>query len=111
MSATCRMARLRMPMMDGVDSLPGPFSRHVSSCLPCQAEQARYRRIRRGLADLASDRIDAPPTLATGVDAAMTALGAHHHRHRAGRVAAAAGAAVAAAGTVVVVRWLRARAA
>lgn len=83
---------------------------HVSECLSCQAEMARYGKLRRQLASLSEIVVEAPEPLAAAVAAAIasseaTPESASGLAHPA-RVAAAAGAVVAAAaGAVAVAVW------
>ncbi len=111
MSVPCRIARVQMPLVDVEDTFPGPLTAHVSSCLRCQAESARYRSLRRNLAGLTSRLEPAPERLAGQVSARITgsAVVSNVRRSRPPRVAAATGAVVAAAGTLAMVRWLRTR--
>ncbi len=113
MSIACRAVRFQLPMVDEETQLGGPLAAHLDSCLVCQAESVRYRRLQRSLAKLASDTESAPADLARAVEARLDGSlvpPADPVYGRAARVAAGVGAAVAAAGTVVVVRWLRTRA-
>ena len=93
--------------------LPRPLAGHVASCLRCQTDIARYRRLRRELGRLAW-RIDvAPRSIVPRVDQAIAprlAL-AEPPRHNARLAATIAGATAAAVGGVVIAVWLRTRAA
>ncbi len=115
MNVACRATRVALSVADDSGSMPARLESHLGSCLACQAEAARYRKLRRALAGLANEIVDAPAALPAMVEARLDLDGvdeiAARPSPRVGRVAAAAGAAVAAAGTVVVVRWLRTRAA
>jgi anti-sigma factor RsiW len=110
-SVACRFARVQMPLVDVDDTFPGPLTAHVSSCLRCQAESARYRSLRRNLAGLTSRLEPAPAGLAGQVSARITASESVPDvlRSRPPRVAAATGVVVAVAGTLAMVRWLRTR--
>lgn len=111
MSALCQVVDRALPAATGdVAGLPVALRTHVESCLRCQVEVTRYRKLARHLAALADVLVPAPPAL---VPAVMELIGASDPAmgddigSRVGRAAAAAGALVAAAGTVAVVRWLR----
>ena len=111
MIAVCQVVDRALPAATGdIAGLPAALRTHVESCLRCQVEVARYRKLARHLAAL-SDALEAAPRAL--VPAVMGKIGASHAAmgddagSRVGRAAAAAGALVAAAGTVAVVRWLR----
>ena len=117
MKTTCWMVRNRLPGSDA-DPLDGRLGRHVATCLPCQAEEARYRSLHRRLGALRERVVEAPSGLVGAVLIAVDGeeqVAAALRRSRAPRpvVAAAAGAAVvaAAAGTIVVLGLRRVRAA
>lgn len=112
-SPTCRAVRALLPSLDDPDTLRGPPAAHLGVCLRCQAEAARYRRLRRSLAAL-PERVEQAPAGLVGEVAQRLGEAdpeASNAPVRAARVAAAAGAVVAAAGTVAMVRWMRARSA
>ena len=113
MTLTCRAVRLQLPAVDDSDQLTGRMAAHLSSCLACQAEAARYRRLHRSLGGLAERVEPAPAHLVSAVESrlAEVAVSPATVPAKTARVAAAAGAVVAAAGTVVMVRWMRARSA
>ncbi len=113
MSFTCRAVRLQLPAMNDPSHFEGPLAGHVSTCLRCQAEVSRYRKLSRSLGILADEVVVAPATLTAAVEERIAEGGASRAEvlGRASRVAAAAGAVVAAAGTVVMVRWIRTRSA
>ena len=114
MKIACTAVRLRLPLLDEETALVEPLAAHFGSCLRCQAEAARYRSLQRSLAGLSHSSESPPRDLPALVEARLDGLRSQpvgSAARRATRVAAAAGAAVAAAGTVVVVRWLRTRAA
>ena len=79
-----------------------PLARHVAGCLRCQAEQARYRRLLRLLAQLRREQAALPPgALASVVDAIGLAAGqrtieAAASGGRLARPASVAGAVLAA---------------
>ena len=113
MTLTCRAVRLQLPLVDPDKGLAEPLASHVSLCLACQAESARYNRLLRTLAGIADHIEGAPPGFAAGVEARLMRgdSGAVTASVRLARMAAAAGAVFAAAGTVAMVRWMRARSA
>jgi anti-sigma factor RsiW len=49
--------------VDGTTVLDGRASRHVGSCLRCQAELAQYRRLLRTLRQLRDEPVLVPPDL------------------------------------------------
>ena len=105
---------MQLPGRDDPGSVLPLLRGHLDGCLACQAEAVRYRKLSRALASLGPEWQEAPTWLPERVEAAIDGGDVSILKSpvfHAGRVAAAAGAAVAAAGTVVVVRWLRARAA
>ena len=104
----CWTTRLRMAGLDDVDDLSGRRAEHAVTCLRCQAEAAKYRRLRRSLAALAGVVEPAPLGLSGSVNEALKGgSGAESTIGRLTGVAAAGAAAVVAAGTVVVLRRLR----
>ena len=113
-SWTCRAVWLQLPSLDHPARLADPLISHMSACLNCQAEAARYQRLHRSLAGFAARVEVAPRGLIAAVDSRLS-RGDPEPSSVSGpttRAAAAAGAvAAAAAGTVVMVRWMRARSA
>lgn len=111
MKASCLVVRRAAPTAD-ISGLSRRLEFHVQSCLACQAEMARYGKLRRNLAALADVVEEAPAPLIAAVeqaigsdDASATAPDRHSHR-----VVAAAGAVVAAAaGAVAVAMWRHSR--
>jgi len=109
----CRAVKSLGPNLVEASLVPIALSHHASTCLRCQAEVARFRRLQRGLSGLVDQIEPAPSSLVDRVEHAIwadtTATGAQHH---AARVAATiAGATAAAASVVAVALWRRARAA
>lgn len=95
----------------GASSHP-PFARHVAACLRCQAEQARYRRLLRLLAQLRFEQAALPPgALASVVDTIGQAAGQRTIEAAApgGRLArgASVAGAVLAATVVLLAAWAR----
>jgi anti-sigma factor RsiW len=113
MSVVCRVVQAVAPSQgDGLLSVR--LNGHVSTCLACQAEIARYGKLRRQLAALADVMVAAPEPLAAAVAAAIASspgdLRSAATTGQIGRIAAAGGAvAAAAAGAVAVALWRNSR--
>ncbi|MGD2052388.1 MAG: hypothetical protein PVI35_07930 [Acidimicrobiia bacterium] len=114
MRVQCAAVRLSLPAMDRVVWQESRLGRHATSCLRCQAETARYRKLHRSLEELGHVTEPAPPTILPRVHHAIGGPQLEERRSRgplAGSVAgvaATAGAVVAAAaGTAAVVAWRR----
>ncbi|HEY6532209.1 MAG TPA: hypothetical protein VIY72_07890 [Acidimicrobiales bacterium] len=76
-------------------------ARHVAECLRCQADLAQYRRLRRVMAAMRTERLSVPAELAVEALGRLDeALGRRSRHRRTGRRAACLGglAAVTAAG-------------
>ncbi|MCP3976605.1 MAG: hypothetical protein GY720_19135 [bacterium] len=112
-SLKCKAVKSLGPNLAEASILPGPLAHHAATCLRCQAEVARFRRLRRELSSLADHIEPAPSTLVERVEQAIWAdaapIGAQHHGAKV--VATIAGATAAAASVVAVALWRRARAA
>ncbi len=113
MKTSCRVVRSIAPSTD-VAGLSKILENHVGSCLSCQAEMARYGKLRRQLASLADVVVDAPSPLIAAVEEAIASeqdpISAPSDNAHPARVAAAAGAVVAAAaGAVAVAVWRHSR--
>ena len=111
MSARCAVVSRGLPVVADEGSLPRALTRHVATCLSCQAETARYRKLNRALGALASEVEPAPAGM---VGAVLRVLEretpAKPANVRPDRIAAAAGAVAAtAAGLVAVALWRRVR--
>jgi hypothetical protein len=111
MSVACTVVRLRLPTMDG-GIIDGRLGDHVATCLVCQAEQARYRAMRRWLGDL-RERVETAADLSVSVASRSNPLTIVPHGTMGSTVArttvaAAAGAAVVAAAVIVGLRRSRA---
>ena len=109
MKPTCRMVQSLAPSQE-VGNLSKMLDTHVSACLSCQAELARYGKLRRQLSSLTDVVDEAPEQLVAAVTAAIAsaddAQDADSGLTHSARVAAAAGAVVAAAaGAVAVAVW------
>jgi hypothetical protein len=81
------VARLLPEEVDGDGPASLPVQRHVESCLHCQAEVVRYRRMLRGLHLLRTQYLEPTPG---GLSQTLAAISA------AGGAVAAAGATTAA---------------
>jgi hypothetical protein len=115
MSLRCVAVRVSLPAMDRVAWQEGRLGRHATSCLRCQAETARYRKLHRSLEALGHVTEPAPPSVLARVHHAIAEPRPEEPKPRGpltGRVAGVAattGAVVAAAaGTAAVVAWRRA---
>lgn len=109
-SPACSLVESRLPAIASGTNQRRLVARHVSICLRCQAEAAKYRRLGRQLAALRHESLAAPAFLAVAVDAAIASRAAVPEDTAAvGAVVAAGWAVVAAVGTVAVVKWVRAR--
>ena len=112
MKPTCMLVRSFAPSGAEV-GLPERLDRHVTTCLSCQAEMARYGRLRRSLAAMAETVEPAPQSVASTVADEISSeeeipAGRERSLHLA-RVAATAGAVAAAtAGAVAIWRQSRA---
>lgn len=89
--------------------------RHVESCLRCQAELVRYRRMLRVLHTMRSDRFDPGPGLVADVIASLEETGERHllrsllNGHRVAYVSGLAMATAGAAGALVIASRSRGR--
>jgi hypothetical protein len=112
MSATCHMVRFLAPSHSDT-ALSGQLNRHVSACLSCQAEIARYGKLRRHLAALSDFTVDAPRPLVATVSAAIAApdpiISPEPVSHVGRIVAASSAVAAAAVGAIAVVLWRSSR--
>ena len=104
----CMAVKSLGPDLTDVDGLPAALAQHAGSCLRCQAEVARYRRLRRELGSLAATTESAPSSILPAVEEAIwnEATGSANHRHT--RFVATIAGATAAAGVVAVAMWRRA---
>ena len=71
MRATCLVVRAAAPTADLSGLSPPSLESHVTACLSCQAEMARYGKLRRQLAALADVVETAPAPLVPGVEEAI----------------------------------------
>jgi anti-sigma factor RsiW len=114
----CEEVALLLPeAVDGNEPVALPVRRHIESCLRCQAELARYRRMLRSLQLLRTQFLEPSPGLLTSTLAAIEAASERRAVRSilTGRrlaYAGAVGGALAAAGataTAVLVRRARRR--
>lgn len=104
MKVRCDRLRGRLPaVLDDPDALEPAEQEHLASCLRCQADLARHRRIQRAVSALADDPIPLDPA---GPDPLLVRLDeriAARRRRQAAVVRSTAGvAALAAVGAVVI---------
>ena len=112
MKAACLVVRSVAPTTD-VAGLSPRLENHVATCLSCQAEMARYGKLRRWLSSLADVVEPAPVPLVAVVEHAIASGDVPTQGEHAApsRIAAAAGAVVAAAaGAAAVALWRHSRA-
>jgi anti-sigma factor RsiW len=111
----CDDVALLLPeAVDGDAPVALPVQRHVESCLRCQAELARYRRMLRALQQLRTRYLEPSPTLLAQTLASLEEVGERQAMRSllAGRRLAYAGAiggAVAAAAATTAVLMARSR--
>ena len=104
--------QIRELLADAVDettALDAVASRHVGSCLRCQAELAQYRRLLRTLRSLRHQPVDVPPDLAAVVLARLDAGGRTPPWARRVAMAGALAATAGAAGAIAVVATRKGR--
>jgi hypothetical protein len=108
MPTQCDEIAILLPqVVDSAEPVALPVQRHVESCLRCQAELARYRRMLRGLQLLRTQYFEPTPGLLAATLANITAAGERRAvtsvltKKRLAYAGAVAGA-VAAAGTTTV---------
>ena len=115
MKPVCLVVRSLAPATEGI-APTGMLGDHVAQCLRCQAELARYSRLKRQLSSLAEVVEPAPAPLAPAVE---HEIGTEPEESappkrgpQVGRVAATGGAvAAAAAGAAAVIVWRHSKAA
>jgi anti-sigma factor RsiW len=112
----CEEVALLLPeAVDGNEPVALPVRRHIESCLRCQAELARYRRMLRGLQLLRTQFLEPSPGLLTSTLAAIEAASERQAvrsvltGRRLAYVGAVGGALVAAGATAAAVLVRRAR--
>jgi len=109
------VARVLPGVIDGNAVVDLAVQRHVESCLRCQAEMARYRRMLRGLHLLRTRYLEPAPDLLAQTLAALEQVGEREARRallggrRLAYASAIGGAAVAAGAAAAVVLVHRSR--
>ena len=73
MNVICAFVGNRVAALEGEEPLPLGLESHAASCLRCQAEKARDRRLRRALSELALQTVSAPIGLVASVERAIAA--------------------------------------
>ena len=114
MKAACLVVRSLAPSTDGAPPA-GRLRIHVAQCLSCQAELARYNRLRRQLGSLAEVVEPAPAPLIAAVERKID-MGSEpstppRRSPQVGRAAAGGAVAAAAAGAAAVIVWRHSKAA
>ena len=112
----CEEVALLLPAtLDGDAPAALPVQRHVESCLRCQAELARYRRMLRGLQLLRTQYLEPAPGMlsqtlaAIGAASEQRAIRSVLSGRRLAYVGAIGGAVAAAGATTAAVLVARAR--
>ena len=106
----CKTVRSLGPDMAESDRLPIALADHSATCLRCQAEVARHRRLKRELGALASESQAAPASVLPAVEEAILLTPQGELANATTKVVATvAGATAAAASVVAVVLWRRGR--
>ena len=72
------LAELVSASFDGSDAYDWQARRHIGTCLRCQAELARYRKLVRTLRSLRAEVFDPGPGLVADVVAALEEAGERH---------------------------------
>jgi hypothetical protein len=109
------IAALLPEAVDAAEPVELAVQRHVESCLRCQAELARYRRMLRGLQLLRSQYLEPTPGLLAQTLAMITEASERRAIHsaltkrRLAYAGALAGAVAAAGGTTAALLLHRAR--
>jgi len=109
------IADLLPEVVDSSEPVALPVQRHVESCLRCQAELARYRRMLRGLQLLRTQYLEPTPGLLAATLANITAASERRAvtsaltKRRLAYAGAVAGAVAAAGTTTVAVILARAK--
>jgi len=103
----CKAVKGLGPDLVEVNRLPAALAQHAASCLRCQAEVARYRRLRRELGSLATTTEPAPSSILPGVEQAIWTESENDTSHRNARFVATLAGATAAAGVVAMAMWRR----
>lgn len=107
----CEEVTRALPALIDTDQVDTEVELHVESCLRCQAELARYRRMLRGLHELRTRYLEPAPGLLPQTLAALEAAGERSavRAFITGRRLAVAGAGVALAAGAAAVFLARSR--
>ncbi|MER3395846.1 MAG: hypothetical protein C4318_00035 [Acidimicrobiia bacterium] len=97
-TACLRAAQLLPGVVDG--DIPKPVAKHLRSCIRCQAEASRYRKIARELAKLNSQFATPPMDLVGPVLDALDNASARRSKLKIAAVGLGLGSVVVALGTV-----------
>ena len=109
------IAALLPEVVDSSEPVALPVQRHVESCLRCQAELARYRRMLRGLQLLRTQYFEPTPGMLAATLASLTAASERRAvtsvltKRRLAYAGAVAGAVAAAGTTTAAVLVARAK--
>jgi len=116
MPTQCEDIAVLLPeAVDAAEPVALPMRRHIESCLRCQAELARYRRMLRGLQMLRTQYFEPTPGLLAQTLASITAASERRAvtstltKRRIAYAGAVAGAVAAAGTTTAAVLVARAR--
>jgi hypothetical protein len=116
MPTQCDEIAVLLPeVVDAAEPVALPMRRHIESCLRCQAELARYRRMLRGLQLLRTQYFEPTPGLLAQTLASITAASERRAvtstltKRRIAYAGAVAGAVAAAGTTTAAVLVARAR--
>lgn len=110
--AECAIAAEWLPALATGDAEAGPrVERHVTTCLRCQADMARYRRLRRTLRGWSEAGIEPGPDVLPAILASLERAGGRRVPVTAGRrTVYVGGVAVATAGAAAgVLVWVNRR--
>ncbi len=109
------IAALLPEAVDSSEPVALPVQRHIESCLRCQAELARYRRMLRALQQLRTRFLEPSPSLLAQTLAALEEAGERRavrsllSGRRLAYAGAIGGAALATAGTAAALLLARSR--
>ena len=116
LTMTCEaVAELLPEVVDGATPAPPAVTRHVETCLRCQAELVQYRKVLRALHQLRTEVLEPAPGLFTDILTSLEGAGERRairsllRQRRAAYVGAIAGATAAAGAAGIIVLASRAR--
>lgn len=95
-----RLSEVLPGVDDGSATLDGPSRRHVDTCLRCQADLVRYRRLRHELAASRHEALVPPNGLLDDLRVDLDELGLRREHRRGRRVVYLGGLAAATAAGV-----------